>query len=149
MFYVSTDGFACGPDLTSTCKYLEVGPRSAETSKWCASTTTLVAGTFGTAVGTGYKNTQNMKNSSAFATGAWVSAMVTSGGLSDWYLPSKDELAHLQTQRAAVGMSGDTNAYWSSSQTFSDTARYHQFVYSAGNEGMKKDPRYVLPVRAF
>ena len=150
MFYVSSTGFACGPTLASTCTYLEVGAKSTATTKWCANTSTLVAGTFGTAVGTGYKNTQNMRTSTTLcATGAWVSATVASGGLSDWYLPSKDELAYLYSTRTAVGMSGDQNAYWSSSQADLSAAWYHQFVQSIGYSGMKQDQRYVRPVRAF
>ena len=150
VFYASTTGFTCGPTLASMCHHMEVGAKSAATVMWCSNTKTLVAGTFGTAVGTGYRNTQNMENSTtACATGAWVSATAASGGLSDWYLPSQVELAQLQTQRAAVGRSGDTNSYWSSSQVFSDSARYHQFSQSTGYEGNKTNPRYVLPGRAF
>ena len=150
VFYAATTPFDCGPTLTSTCNYLEVGAKSAATITWCSKTRTLVEGTFGTAAGTGSKNTQNMKNSTtACATGAWVSATAASGGLSDWYLPSKDELDYLYSARTAVGMFEDANSYWSSSQVGGEMARCHQFVRSTGYEGMKADPRYVRPVRAF
>jgi hypothetical protein len=150
VFYRATTPFtSAGSACGSSCSYLEVGPRSAATITWCASTTTQVAGTFGTAVGTGYQNTQNMRNSTTTcATGAWQWATTTSGGLSDWYLPSKDELAYIYSARTAVRLVG-AQSYWSSSQSYSDTAWYHQFAQSTGYEGMKKDPSYVLPVRAF
>ncbi|NQW72392.1 MAG: fibronectin type III domain-containing protein [Actinobacteria bacterium] len=150
VFYRATTPFtSAGSACGSSCSYLEVGPRSAATITWCASTTTQVAGTFGTAVGTGYQNTQNMRNSTTTcATGAWQWATTTSGGLSDWYLPSKNELAFIYATRTAVSLVGD-QSYWSSSQSYSDTAWYHQFAQSTGYEGMKKQPKYVLPVRAF
>ncbi|MDR2691258.1 MAG: DUF1566 domain-containing protein [Dysgonamonadaceae bacterium] len=46
---------------------------------------------------------------------AKVVAELTTGGYSDWYLPSIDELTELYRQRAVVGGFNETKTYWSSS----------------------------------
>jgi len=111
VFYVSASGFACGPDLLSTCNYLEAAPSNSGTIKWCSNTTTSVAGT-STAIGTGAKNTAAMQT--ACTSGAAQTATgTTSGGKTDWYLPSKDEIQALYNAWYNRGLTGEL---WSSSQ---------------------------------
>ena len=111
VFYVLASGFTCGLDLMSTCNYLEAAPSNSGTIKWCSNTTSSVAGT-GTAIGTGAKNTAAMQT--ACTSGAAQSATgTTSGGKSDWYLPSKDELQALYNAWYNRGLTGEL---WSSSQ---------------------------------
>jgi hypothetical protein len=59
------------------------------------------------------------------------------GGYSDWYLPSKDELAKLYQNRVAIGNFATSGiaAYWSSSQkgnfNFKDFVEYAKGISSA------------------
>ena len=149
VFYVSSTGFACGPTLASRCYNLEVGTKNETATRWCTFTATLITGASSYAIGYGYTNTTNMQNSSpACITGAWKPATdYRGGGLSDWYLPSKLELNLLSSARAAVGMAGDTNNYWSSSQVNMSEAWFMSGPGVYG--GMKQSLNYVRPVRAF
>jgi hypothetical protein len=149
VFYVSSTGFACGPTLASRCYNLEVGTKNETATRWCTFTATLITGASSYAIGYGYMNTTNMQNSSpACISGAWKPATdFRGGGLSDWYLPSKLELNLLSSARAAVGMAGDTNNYWSSSQVNMSEAWFMSGPGVYG--GMKQNWNYVRPVRAF
>ncbi|MEI6757710.1 MAG: TIR domain-containing protein [Chlorobium sp.] len=70
-------------------------------------------------------------------------------GYNDWYLPSKDELNHLYTNRSAVGGFA-VIGYWSSTEISADSAWRQTFgsgvqYYNFG----KYDEWRVRPVRAF
>ena len=111
VFYVLASGFTCGPDLLSSCNYLEAAPSNSGTINWCSNMTTSVAGT-STAIGAGAKNTAAMKT--ACTSGAAQKATGTSsGGKTDWYLPSKDELQALYSAWYNKSLTGEL---WSSSQ---------------------------------
>lgn len=111
VFHVFASGFTCAPDLMSTCSYLEAAPSNSGTVKWCSNTTTSVAGTC-TAIGTWAKNTAAMRT--VCTSGAAQTATgTTSGGKTDWYLPSKDELQALYDAWCHIGMTGEL---WSSSR---------------------------------
>jgi hypothetical protein len=74
------------------------------------------AGAQGTAVGTGQSNTAAIVSAGAATPGsaARICEDLVSGGFSDWYLPSKDELGQMYLQNGALGMSNLN--YWSSSE---------------------------------
>ena len=55
----------------------------------------------------------------------------TANGRSDWYLPARDELLVLYTNRAAIGNFNLTANYWSSSENSSNNAREVDFVSGA------------------
>jgi hypothetical protein len=67
----------------------------------------------------------------------------------DWFLPSKDELAQLYSQKETVG-GFVLSAYWSSSEDSASIARTQGFD-SRGNQSVndKKASSYLRPVRAF
>ena len=68
--------------------------------------------------------------------------------LSDWYLPSKNELNELRLERVRVGgFSGDY--YWSSSEFDVDDAWYQHFYSGNQYDSTKYFTGYVRPVRAF
>ena len=151
VFYVSTSGFtsdgsACG----TSCHYLEVSRTDLAMSAWC-STNTSLAGTTGTRIGTGFSNTRNMI-SGGCTSGAGVAARAFSGGgLSDWFLPSEDELKALQAVRAAVGGFA-TGAYYSSTQgdvNAWDMAKFSDLTEPRNGTVPKWSLRKVRPVRAF
>ena len=109
-----------------------------------------VPGGTGTAIGTGAANTTNIitQNGAGGAYAAGLAGANTSGGYSDWYLPSKDELAQLYTNQVAIGGFG-TAAYWSSSEHAENTAWYQTF--DGGNQDFYyKGATYrVRAVRSF
>jgi hypothetical protein len=148
VFYVD-DSAATGS------RYMEAAPNtwnggSADPGiAWCSNTTTSIAGTFGTAIGTGNANTNLMAAGGACTSGAANSARAyAGGGLTNWFLPSKDELVQLYTRRADVGGFADYN-YWSSSQSGADNAWLKNFTTINPSSGLKKYPLSVRPVRAF
>ena len=163
VFYVQASGgtFACGATLASTCKYLEAAPTTGTNSwtdaqyLWSGNTSDEIGATAqGTAVGTGYKNTLAMVAQSSTANRAGTIARAYRGpnNLSDWYLPSKDELNQMYLQKGTISGLTSTYTYWSSSENSSSGAWAHIFFtnrqtfYAKDGSG---GSHYVRPVRAF
>lgn len=136
---------------------------------WCSNTTSDITGAVGTAVGTGSANTTAMQ-SPACASGAGVEARAyRGGGLTDWFLPSMDELNAMcnysrtwtgapstgactgaQNGPFAAGTYGFASGnYWSSSQLDATNAWYRSFVDGDLNGVVKGSALRVRPVRAF
>jgi len=83
---------------------------------------TNVSGGEGTALGTGNQNTLDIEAGCITAgIAADICAAYNSGNYSDWYLPSRDELAKMYLNKSVLGGIGATN-YWSSSETSSTQA---------------------------
>jgi len=120
---------------------------------WCNLTSGTIAGSLGTAIGTGKQNTIDLV--AACSGGAGVAADgFTANGYSDWFLPSKDELAAfratLQPLMTARGWSG-AERVWSSSQGGTGNTNAW-FVgldsYSNASNG-KSQSLPVFPIRSF
>ena len=114
VYYVNTAGFACGPTLAATCKYLEVAPSGWNTGDdpnppWAVGTANQSTGVTeitdegsvnnsSTGIGLGLKNsmaivTQNgayNATSNDYAAGA--ARAYAGNSKSDWYLPTTAEL---------------------------------------------------------
>jgi hypothetical protein len=158
VFYVHASGtFACGATLASTCKYLEAAPTSGAaawtdaTYAWSGNTSEAIgADAQGTAIGTGYKNTQAMVTQSSTADRAGTKTRAYRGpnSLSDWYLPSQDELNQMYVNRSAIG-GFSTAYYWSSSESGDSSAWFQNFNFGSQQANFKDDSVYVRPVRAF
>jgi hypothetical protein len=158
VFYVHASGtFACGETLASTCRYLEAAPTTGTNSwtedvyVWSGRTTTAIGtNARGTAIGTGFKNTAAMvaQISTANRAGTITRAYRGPNNLSDWYLPSRDELAQLYIRRTMVG--GLSSSYYWSSSEFDNSGAFTQW-FSNGDQGRDtKSASYrVRPVRAF
>jgi hypothetical protein len=137
---------------------------------WCSNTSSDITGAVGTAVGTGSANTTAML-SFPCTSGAAVSARAyAGGGLTDWFLPSKDELNAMcnysrnpsSPALPSVGCSGVQNGtfaagtygfasgdYWSSSQ-FNARSAWFQYLDDGDRYDVyKTSSRRVRPVRAF
>lgn len=94
-----------------------------------------------TFLGQGFANTISIIASSGTASltnyAAGLANSFRGGGFSDWYLPSKDELAKLYQNRVAIGNFATSGiaAYWSSSQkgtfNFKDFVEYAKGISSA------------------
>jgi hypothetical protein len=133
VFYI-TDGGLHG---------LEAAAADQESTQWgCYGTT--ISGANGTVVGTGEQNTADIIADCNETT----AASVTSDYVPGWYLPSKDELNLLYSQKDVVGGFA-SNYYWSSSQDNSYFAWYQYF----GNGNQFGYNKYrtarVRAVRAF
>jgi hypothetical protein len=172
VFYVDTAGFDCGSGFSATgsptggqCNYLEAAPTSGASAwidvqrSWSTDTnnnqTSTVANATGTAIGTGYKNSVAIvaQSGNVAATSAAVEARAYRGpnGLSDWYLPSKDELNQLYLRQTDVGGFSGYRYFWSSSQYTLQGYRAFDLLFSGGISGeySKHAEEYVRPVRAF
>ena len=162
IFYYLAAGFNCGPTRASTCKYLEAAPSGWNTGadpaiSWATNindnqTTAVPAG--GAAlngIGNGYKNSEDIvaQTGNVAASSAAVAARAYRGnGLTDWYLPTSDEVQQLYNQRTTVGGLG-TDFYWSSRQTGTNLASAQRFSDGAGGSGNKFSAFLVRPIRAF
>jgi len=160
VFYVHASGtFACGAALSSTCKYLEAAPTSGTaawtdaTYEWSGNTSEAIgAAAQGTAIGTGYKNTQAMVNQSSTAERAGTVTRAYRGlnSLSDWYLPSQDELNQMYVNKSAIGDFSTSVPYRSSSEYIGDRAWTQSFSNGTQiNFSFKGANFFVRPVRAF
>jgi hypothetical protein len=156
VFYVHASGtFACGATLASTCKYLEAAPTTG-TAAWTdalyiwSGNTSDAIGVTAQGIGTGYKNTQAMvtQSSTAGMAGTITRAYRGPNSLTDWHLPSKDELAQLYAQKTTVG-GFSSDYYWSSSEPVASSAWAQGFNSGTQNYFTKGATRYVRPVRAF
>jgi hypothetical protein len=141
-------------------RYLEAGPQ-LDGAEWCGEDWELdIPGTL-TMIGSGAANTTLMAD--ACKTGAATSVReFDGGGMTDWFLPSKDELNELYEQRDTVGGFGIGNdgssfdAYWSSTQSDEGTTGFADVAwtqYFDGGEQQGNDCKCnlygVVPVRAF
>ena len=158
VFYVHANGtFACGETLNQNCTYLEVAPFGDEVQRTWATggnQSATVSGADGTAIGTGEQNTADIVAQSgnvAVTSAAVYCSELVSGGQSDWFLPSKDELNLMYTNlhSASTPLGGfSTVGYWSSSEDDDSYAGIQHFSgYQAS--GGKVSTYYVRPVRAF
>ncbi len=123
VFYVRSAGFACGPTLAATCKYLEAAPQGWIVSSyptgqtncgsaggtngtstddprcvWSGNTTTEIGSTAGgQTIGTGYKNTVAIvsQSNTAGKAGTVTRAYRGPNNLDDWFLASKEELTQM------------------------------------------------------
>ena len=140
----------------STGKYFEAAPSASEVQRtWATNVnsnqSSLVSGADGTAIGTGAQNTIDIvaQSGNVAATSAAAYASDYSyGGFSDWFLPSKDELNQLYTQKTTVGGFSNVN-YWSSSEDFDGFVWFNFFMFGDQATNSKDTTYYVRPVRSF
>lgn len=195
VFYVSADVFtqtgATGGMCTTDCKYLEAAPTTGTDLwtdakyVWSGNTGVAIGATAqGTAIGTGYANTLAIvRQSDGGNTAARASTISRAYGgpnsLSDWFLPSKDELNQmckwakgitgvnlttlttscaplegvLNTTAGAAGFVADW--YWSSTESNAVNAWFQMFRSTGGGQGTQDvvvksfNGSYVRPIRAF
>ena len=116
-------------------------------NNWCNNTSLAIgSGAQGTAIGAGYSNTLAIV--AVCTSGAAVdSRAYTGGSLSDWHLPSDDELQAMYVARATLSMpatlnqccptSGivNTQSYWSSTENNTNSATWARTVaFSTGGD---------------
>jgi hypothetical protein len=144
------------------------------TLAWCSDTSLSITGAVGTAVGTGSANTTAMLAFPCTSGAAVLARAYRGGGLTDWFLPSKDELnamcnysrnptAPAAPSESCYGSSGSTQDptfaagaygfasvyYWCSSQRYADGAWLQSLGDGNAFDAAKIDALRVRPVRAF
>ena len=162
IFYVAPTPFACGPTLATTCTYLQAAPSGWNTGadpllNWATSvndnqsTRVPAPGALQTAIGTGYQNSDAIvaQTGNVAASSAAVAARAYQGnGLTDWYLPSINELTELYNQRALIaGL--QAAGYWSSTEGEADQGIRIEFQMPFTGGHRKDDPKLLRPIRAF
>lgn len=171
VFYFDAAGFNCGTAFSSSgspnggkCNYLEAAPRS-----WRANGTPEVTwgdgafepirvpapGAIETAIGSGYRNTLAIiaqGSSDPMTSASALAQSYRNGEMTDWYLPSKDELYELYLKRDVVATSL-FSPHWSSSERSgagNDNLAYFQSFSNGGYDVFSKfGVKGVFPIRAF
>ena len=109
----------------------------------------VVTGALGIAIGTGQANTTaivDIQGAGSYA--AQLCNDLTAGGYNDWFLPSKDELDKLYTNKVAIGGFANDND-WSSSEYSAYDAWDQIFDYGYQYYYSKASIYRVRAVRAF
>jgi DUF1680 family protein len=139
-------------------RYLEAMPfDQSQSAKWGCFRRD-VAGAKGTAIGTGKRNTAEMlQGCSEPASAARLCTTLSFNGVSDWFLPSRDELKEMYEALKATGRGDfrdagmyDNCEYWTSTQNDTDMASHIDFADAGREHGDDKDfPRRVRAIRSF
>ncbi|TDD99387.1 beta strand repeat-containing protein [Flavobacterium cellulosilyticum] len=110
---------------------------------------TSITGT-STTLGTGLANTSAIIGSCSTTTiAAALCNNLSSGGYTDWYLPSYTDLTKLYLNQTTIG-GFSAVSYWSSSQASSTTAYSINFSTGTGNSSSSKSAlMYVRAIRKF
>lgn len=108
---------------------------------------TLISGADGTAIGTGAQNTLDIIAGCATAgISAKLCADYSSGGYSDWFLPSKDELQKLYDS----GISGFTFGMYSCSTEYSSSHAWElTWISGTWYQGAKNTANNIRAIRYF
>ena len=139
-------------------RYLEAAPFDQSAGAKWGCFRREIAGARGTAIGTGRQNTLDMLAACAEpGTAAALCASLSMNGVSDWFLPSRDELIEMYRNLKATGAADfgdggrtDNFSYWASSQLTADMAAHIDFPDNGRPHFDDKDfPRRVRAVRAF
>lgn len=161
VFYVASSLFSApGTTCSAACRYLEAAPDgwngsvdpirfwSEGISNW---NTALATPTLFT-IGSGLTNSLSIiaqGNSDPAVSAASLARSYAGGGLTDWYLPSHDELNEMYLARLSVGVFSANDYYWSSTESPSNGAWSLRFQNFDLDSVSKSADFGVRPVRAF
>lgn len=162
IFYVANSPFTCGPSMNLTCNYLEAAPTSGANAwvdanyLWSGNENTAIgASARGTAIGTGYRNTLAIVGQSGGGSTAGRAATVARAyrgpnNLSDWFMPSLDELTELYQRKTLTNISGAFDDFWSSTEADANHALIEWFQGDGGTYwNVKNSLNALRPIRAF
>jgi hypothetical protein len=126
---------------------LEAAPVDQETMIWGCDT--MAVGVTSDAIGTGKANTAAITAKCGSRTAAQIAASYSLNGVSDWFLPSKDELNLLYLQKSVVGGFTDYN-YWSSTEAADSKFAWFQYFGMGYQQQFDKLSLFsVCAIRAF
>jgi hypothetical protein len=134
-------------------RYLEAAPQSAEfTAEWGARG--KEAGETTQTIGGGKQNTLTvmdfLREQGESGKAAQQCFVMHTGGVVDWFMPSKDELGLMYKNLKAKNLGGFSNSpYWSSSQIDLNYAWTQNFRDGSQNHDFKEVPCLVRAIRAF
>ena len=144
VFYVTADGMSgleAAPELWNSGSADPYAPWSNVLS---------AVGTTGTALGTGLANSNAIIAQGGHTTSAaQICRNYTGGGMTDWFLPSRDELLEVYAQRAYIGGLYTTDAYWSSTESNATDGILVQNTDGVAAGMAKGVNEWVRPVRFF
>jgi hypothetical protein len=109
-------------------------------------------GAIGTAIGTGFSNTNKIIASQGTNYAAGLARAYKGGGYTDWYLPSRDELNKLYLNRVAIGGFMSDGAYWSSTENpaYPNNSAWLQYFDNGGQQSIEKDIKInIRAIRSF
>jgi len=132
-------------------RYLEAAPDDQSNGIQWVNESYQYIGMTGTRIGTGRANTKKIVAVQGDGTyAAKICADYQGGGRSDWFLPSKDELAAMRTVLTEIQVKGFAGEfYWSSSEVDGSLA-WLQVSKSNNQYGDGKDyTAHVRAIRAF
>ena len=141
---------SCG----TNCQFMEAQTALLSPRPWCegpGATTSVSPGT-GAAIGTGYSNTQTMATKSNYCSSGAANAAIasTSGGYTDWFVPSYNEASALNDV-LNNDLGSDYDYCWTSSQS-NATQAYTQPISGQGYKEQNMAKTYNFAVclaRAF
>ena len=146
---------SCGGSPNATSDWGTSGPGTGSGYGYCTASgkTSVIPNASGTLVGTGYPNTSAMLTMCDSDNAAEQVRRYTGGGMTDWSLPSLDELNALYyyTGRDAIGGFA-ASRYWSSTQNPLNTMMmvgWQDFNGGSQYDGSKNHSYGLRPVRAF
>ena len=156
VFFVSDSGFACGPTLTATCRYLESAPISGPLA-WVDADYVHPSkrAATGTELGKGYQNTLSLiaVDGAADRAAAVTRAYRGPNNKDDWFLPSRVELGTFLTRNSELTV---LNIYWSSSygtclvlRSRDGTSTDSCQAYTSRDVSSVTSLHRVRPIRAF
>ena len=151
VFYILQSGDIGYDPNTQHGLIASTSDQSAGTRIWWYNGSYITTGATGTAIGTGFSNTNLIiasQGATAISYAAGLARSYTGGGYNDWFLPSKDELNKLHQYRLAIG-GFDSWAYYSSSEISNNSAWYQDFPSGAQNAAPKESSNFVRAIRAF
>jgi hypothetical protein len=160
IFYILQSGDP-GYDANAQHGFI-AAPTDQSTSTTWGCITEIGSGAQGTALGTGKTNTAAIiagyttSNCTAHAIAAQLCTSLNTGGYTDWYLPSENELTQLYNNQTYVGNLSSSSAYWSSTE-YADTRPVDSandafyFIFPAGfiSATYKLSTAYVRAIRSF
>jgi hypothetical protein len=154
IFYISEEGFTM-TDTDEIYHYLEAAPANMSTTLAWASTgftsTSIPDAKYptGDPIGAGRKNTAAILAIDPDAPAAKACAEYSNNGMTDWFLPSYQELLMLNTNMSYVGNMGSYQ-YWSSTESMTDDSNVFSYYFSFMSVGQGKGTALrVRAIRAF
>ena len=137
--------------IDGSCGGLIAAPSDQSSSAEWGCKGVNITGAEGTAIGTGAQNTIDiLAECSTSNIAADVCRDLTLDGYSDWFLPSRYELAEVYSNLYSAGIGGfASNYYWSSSEVNASNAVIHHFGNNWVISANKEASVYVRAIRAF
>ena len=144
--YFTTPG-GCTNSATPTC----AGGTDSLTKKWASNTGTTAFGvmTGASDYASGQAQSATLASNYTDTEAAKFCEDMNYAGYTDWYLPAKMELELIYKSSTSIGGFAYPLTYWTSTETWTNSARVFEFSGAYSYTGNKDDQRNVRCVRRF